>query len=134
MTHEEGHQQLQQAIAEQGLGPVVSCEFSNTGNPDFPVQVLVLLDQHSPTKVETLERWMDDVMAEVWDVTAGRFNARDRVVRLNLRGQTSGGTALVVSVPFDERTEPAETTLIDEQVEYMDPFTLVAALSALTRR
>lgn len=119
-------QELVATIEAAGLGPAASVEAISINGTDV---IKVDLDGKSPRKARTLRRWID--LITVWDMVAGKFRAGDVELRLNIRGRLPSGGPVIVVVPFDERFEADQTSLINDSIERQEPAELVGELAAI---
>jgi hypothetical protein len=120
---------LTEAINLHGLGPATVTLEQTSWGEDMAV---VLLDTDAPDKAGALAMWLEFIT--VRDAVAGRLRRGDPRMRLHLRGWFPSGLPVVVSAPYDARTEPVSVTLIDTRIDTQDIPRLLAALSLLDER
>ncbi|MFF4595278.1 hypothetical protein [Amycolatopsis sp. NPDC001319] len=116
--------ELTTMLNQHGFGPVTRTSLRRLGGPEVPIYTIA---PDSPTKAHALLRWLDIV--EMVDATAGKRDARDPLVRLNIRGRFPHGERVVVTAIFDERTETAQTDHIYAVIEAQQIRQLVATLA-----
>lgn len=109
---------------QHGFGPVTRTWLARPNRDNIPIYTIA---PDSPTKARALLRWLDIV--DVMDATAGKRDAKDPLVRLNIRGRFPHGDRVVVTAIFDERTETAQTDHIYAVIEAQQIRQLVANLA-----
>ncbi|QYN23162.1 hypothetical protein [Amycolatopsis sp. DSM 110486] len=116
--------ELTEMFNQHGFGPVTRTWLARLGQDNIPVYNIA---PDSPTKARTLLRWLDIV--DVIDAIAGKRNATDPLVQLNIRGRLPHGDRVIVTATFDERTETAQTDHIHAVIECQQIRQLVANLA-----
>lgn len=119
---------IEDMINDAGIGPA---SVSDIDAPGGVTAVVVEMDVHNDRKSRNLLQWLD--FLDVVDATVGKFNASDTTARLNVRGFSPSGGAMVIVAAYDERTERAAVDLINTKLHArpQDVAGLVRQLAAM---